>query len=79
MGAIKGVGRGAVETIVENRKEDGPYKSVFDLAKRIDLRAANKKAFESLAVAGGFDSFGDTHRAQYFHNEGDGSPFWKKL
>ena len=75
MGAIKGVGRSAVETIVENRKENGPYKSVFDLAKRIDLRAANKKAFENLALAGGFDSFGDTHRAQYFHKEGDGNTF----
>ena len=75
MGAIKGVGRSAVETIVENRKENGPYKSVFDLTKRIDLRAANKKAFENLALAGGFDSFGDTHRAQYFHKEGDGSTF----
>jgi len=78
MGAVKGVGRGAVETIVENRKEEGTYKSVFDFAKRIDLRAANKKAFESLAVAGGFDSFGDTHRAQYFHDEGDGVTFLEK-
>jgi len=75
MGAIKGVGRAAVETIVENRKENGTFKSVFDLAKRIDLRAANKKAFENLALAGGFDSFGNTHRAQYFHKEGDGSTF----
>jgi DNA polymerase-3 subunit alpha len=79
MGAIKGVGRAAVETIVKNRKEDGPYKSVFDLSKRIDLRASNKKAFESLAVAGGFDSFGVTHRAQYFHHEGDGVTFLEKV
>ncbi|MBA6313486.1 DNA polymerase III subunit alpha [Cellulophaga baltica] len=78
MGAVKGVGRGAVETIVENRKEKGPFKSVFDLSKRIDLRAANKKAFENLAVAGGFDSFGDTHRAQYFADEGDGITFLEK-
>lgn len=79
MGAIKGVGRSAVETIVENRKEGGPFKSVFDLSKRIDLRAANKKAFENLALAGGFDSFGDTHRAQYFHEEGDGITFLEKV
>ncbi len=78
MGAIKGVGTGAVATIVENRKEDGPYKSIFDLAKRIDLRAANKKAFESLALAGGFDSFTETHRGQYFHEEGDGVTFLEK-
>ncbi len=79
MGAIKGVGRSAVETIVENRKKDGAYASVFDLTKRIDLRAANKKAFENLALAGCFDSFGDTHRAQYFHSEGDGQTFLEKV
>ena len=66
MGAIKGVGGGAVNTIVEHRKKDGDYLSIFDLAKRIDLRAANKKAFESLAYAGAFDSLGEVHRAQYF-------------
>ncbi|PHQ29935.1 DNA polymerase III subunit alpha [Leeuwenhoekiella nanhaiensis] len=77
MGAVKGVGGNAVQTIVENRK-DGPYRSVFDLAKRIDLRAANKKAFESLALAGGFDSFTATHRAQYFKDEGDGITFLEK-
>lgn len=79
MGAIKGVGRSAVETIVENRKKDGPYKSVFDLAKRVELRSANKKSFENLALAGGFDSFGETHRAQYFHDEGDGITFLEKV
>ncbi len=78
MGAIKGVGHGAVKTIVENRKEDGPYKSIFDLAKRIDLRAANKKSFEGLANAGGFDCFTNTHRAQYFAHDGDGITFLEK-
>jgi DNA polymerase-3 subunit alpha len=77
MGAIKGVGAGAVQTIVDNRK-DGNYKSIFDLAKRIDLRAANKKAFENLALAGGFDGFSETHRAQYFHHDGDGITFLEK-
>jgi DNA polymerase-3 subunit alpha len=78
MGAIKGVGHGAVITIVDNRKKDGPYKSIFDFAKRIDLRAANKKAFENLALAGGFDGFKETHRAQYFHDDGDGITFLEK-
>jgi DNA polymerase-3 subunit alpha len=77
MGAIKGVGAPAVQTIVENRKK-GNYKSIFDLAKRIDLRAANKKAFESLALAGGFDGFAETHRAQYFLDDGDGITFLEK-
>ncbi len=77
MGAVKGVGGNAVATIVENRK-DGKYKSVFDLAKRVDLRAANKRAFENLALAGGFDSF-EAHRAQYLHDEGDGVMFLEKV
>lgn len=77
MGAIKGVGAGAVATIVENRK-DGKYKSVFDLTKRIDLRAANKKALENLILAGGFDSFDGTLRSQYFHDDGDGITFYEK-
>src|SRR5690606_38410276 len=78
MGAIKGVGHGAVITIVDNRKKEGSYKSIFDFAKRIDLRAANKKAFENLALAGGFDGFKNTHRAQYFHDDGDGITFLEK-
>ncbi len=78
MGAVKGVGHGAVMTIVDNRKKDGHYSSIFDLAKRIDLRAANKKAFENLALAGGFDCFKSTHRAQYLLDEGDGISFLEK-
>ena len=77
MGAVKGVGANAVQTIVENRK-DGKYKSIFDLAKRIDLRAANKKAFENLALAGGFDGFSETIRAQYFQHDGDNITFLEK-
>ena len=77
MGAIKGVGRGAVETIIEYRKEKS-YASIFDLVKRIDLRAANKKAFENLVLAGGLDSLGEVHRAQYFNPDGDGITFLEK-
>ena len=77
IGAVKGVGMGAVQTIVENRKES-KYKSIFDLTKRIDLRAANKKALENLILAGGFDSFQGVSRAQYFHDDGDGITFYEK-
>jgi DNA polymerase-3 subunit alpha len=77
IGAVKGVGMGAVNTIVENRKES-KYKSIFDLTKRIDLRAANKKALENLILAGGFDSFKGVSRAQYFHDDGDGITFYEK-
>ena len=78
MGAIKGVGKGAVETIIEHRK-DQRYESIFDLVKRIDLRAANKKAFENLTLAGGFDSFPNVKRAQYFNPDGDGVTFLEKV
>ncbi|MGB1434017.1 MAG: DNA polymerase III subunit alpha [Flavobacteriaceae bacterium] len=77
MGAIKGVGRGAVDSIVDGRK-DKPYQSLFDMTKRVDLRAANKKTFESLVLAGGVDSLGDNHRAQYFQDKGDGVSFLEK-
>jgi DNA polymerase-3 subunit alpha len=70
MGAVKGVGEAAVIAIVEERKANGPYKSIFDFVRRINLRAANKKTFESLAYAGGLDSFG-IHRATYFFTEGN--------
>ena len=66
MGGIKGVGQGAVESVIAERKENGKYSNIFDFAKRIDLHAVNKRVFEGLALAGGFDSFKETHRAQYF-------------
>lgn len=69
MGAIKGVGGHAVEHIVAQRKADGPFASLFDLTRRIDLRAANKRTLENLALAGAFDGFGP-HRAQYFQQLG---------
>lgn len=78
MGAIKGVGKAAVETIIANRKT-GKYQSIFDLVKRVDLRAANKKALENLVLAGGFDSFDSTHRAQYFNADGEGITFLEKV
>ncbi|MGB0393284.1 MAG: DNA polymerase III subunit alpha, partial [Flavobacteriaceae bacterium] len=77
MGAVKGVGKAAVETIIAQR-EEGPYASIFDIVKRVDLRAANKKAFENLVLAGGLDSLGTAHRAQYFNPDGDGISFLEK-
>ena len=78
MAAIKGVGGGAVKAIIEERKENGRYSSIFDVAKRVDLRVANKKAFEGLVLAGGFDSFTETHRAQYYVTDEKGQTFLEK-
>jgi DNA polymerase-3 subunit alpha len=70
MGAVKGAGEAAVEALISERTAKGPFKDVFDLAKRVNLRTVNKKTFESLAYAGAFDSFPGIHRAQFFHDEG---------
>jgi DNA polymerase III subunit alpha len=72
LGAVKGVGEGAVAAIVEERKSNGSFTSIFDLTKRVNLRAANKKTFESLALAGAFDSFGSVNRAQFFFEGSEG-------
>lgn len=65
LGAMRGVGEGAVNSIVEHRSE-GPYISIFDFSRRVSLRDCNKRVFESLALGGAFDSFQGVHRAQYF-------------
>lgn len=71
LGAIKGSGEAAVEAIVSEREENGTFSDIFNFAERVNLRTVNKKTFESLAMAGGFDNFPDTHRNQYlFQQEG---------
>lgn len=72
LGAVKGVGEGAVEAIVEERESNGPFKNIFDFARRVNLRAVNKRVFESLAKAGAFDCFDGSHRAQFFHSDDNG-------
>ncbi|MEJ7588975.1 MAG: DNA polymerase III subunit alpha [Ferruginibacter sp.] len=64
---LKGVGENAIECIIEERTKHGQYTSVFDLAKRVNQRAANKKSLESLIYSGAFDCFKDFSRAQYFY------------
>jgi DNA polymerase-3 subunit alpha len=74
LGAIKGMGSGPVDAILEERK-NGPFESIFDVTKRINLRLCNKRAFESLVYAGGFDSFKEVHRAQYMVADANGRTF----
>jgi DNA polymerase-3 subunit alpha len=75
LGAVKGVGEAAVESIVaERNSERGPFTSIFDLMRRVNLRSANRKALESLAYAGAFDGFDRTHRAHFFHSPAEGKP-----
>ncbi|MCJ9428747.1 DNA polymerase III subunit alpha [Kordiimonas marina] len=55
LGAIKGVGEKAMEAIVAERKENGPFKDLFDFAERVDPKLLNKRQIERLAAAGAFD------------------------
>lgn len=70
LNAIKGVGEAAVDAIILER-QNGPFKSIFDMTKRVNLKAVNKKTLEALALAGAFDCFPNTTRAQYFANGSD--------
>ncbi len=72
LAAIKGMGASAAEAIISERDKNGPYADVYDVAKRVNLSAVNKKAFESLALSGGFDSF-NIARERYLavNNKGD--------
>ena len=76
LAAIKGVGGAAVEQVISERTENGPFTNVFDFAKRVNLKSVNKRSFEALAAAGAFDGFPDTHRAQYFHRENENTPMF---
>ena len=72
LGAIKGAGDAAVEAIIMERDAHGPFKDVFDFAKRLSNRSVNKKTFECLALSGALDCFTAYHRRQYIAaKEGD--------
>ncbi|HCN18557.1 MULTISPECIES: DNA polymerase III subunit alpha [Psychrobacter] len=62
LGAIKGVGEGAVESIVEARRTDGPFKDLYDFCRRVDIKKVNKRTLEALVSAGCFDDFAATLR-----------------
>lgn len=70
LNAIKGVGEGAVDAIIQERA-NGSYKSIFDLTRRVNLRAVNRKTLEALALAGALDGFENAQRAQYFATGND--------
>jgi len=63
LGAIKGLGEGAIDSIIENRKENGPFSDLFDFCARVDLRKANKRSLEALVLAGALDAIGPKSRS----------------
>ena len=79
LGAIKGVGEAAVDSIVEERKTRGEYKDIFDFVARINSRQVNRRCLESLALAGAFDCFSDIQRSQFFATDNEGITFIEKI
>jgi DNA polymerase-3 subunit alpha len=67
MSGLKGVGEAAIESLIKERAQNGPYLSVFDLVKRVNQRTVNKRTLENLVYAGAFDCFQNIHRGQYFY------------
>ena len=78
LSAIKGMGDAAAINIIAEREKNGPYKDIFDFVQRVNLSAVNRKAFESLALSGGFDSFG-IKRECYFGTNAKGDTFIETL
>ena len=78
LGAIKGMGDSAALAIIEEREKNGPYKSIYDFAQRVSFSSVNRKAYESLALSGGFDSFG-IRREDYFATNAKGEMFLDTL
>ncbi len=79
LGAIKGIGEGAVANIIEVRKKGGKFKDVYEFAERVNLQTVNKKNIEALVIAGAFDNISRFNRAQYFATDMKGVSFAESL
>ena len=73
MAAVKGVGKSAVQAILEEREKNGPFTSVFDFFERVNLAACNRKSVESLILAGAFDGFNSFPREAFFAKQPNSS------
>ena len=79
LAGIKGVGVSCVDAIVEEREKNGPYKDIFDFVQRINQGACNRKALESMALAGAFDDFKEIKREDFFETNPRGESFSETL
>lgn len=79
LGAIKGVGESAVQSILSEREKNGPFKSIFDFVQRVYLSACNRKNIENLALAGSFDSFQNVSREDFFMKNNKDETFVETL
>lgn len=79
MGAIKGVGKGAIKELIEERNLNGPFVSIYDFVERVNLNSLNKKNLEAMALGGAFDHFEGMNRAQFFAENDKGESFIETL
>ncbi len=79
LAGIKGVGAGCVDAIVEERDKNGAYKDIFDFVQRINQGACNRKALESMALAGAFDDFNEIKREDFFEVNPRGEAYSETL
>jgi len=79
LGAIKGVGEAAVQGLINERKQNGLYRDIYDFVERNDLSTVNRKTMEGLAVAGGFDCFENIARSQYIEVPDNDPSFLEQL
>ena len=79
LGAVKGVGENAVQAILDERKNNGPFKSIFDFVERVNLSACNRKNVECLVLAGAFDCFKGVCREAYFSQAKPNETFTETL
>ena len=78
LAAIKGLGDSAAQAIIDEREKNGLYTNIFDFAQRVSFANVNRKAYESLALSGGFDSFG-IRREEFFATNNKGEMFLDTL
>ena len=78
LAAIKGMGDGAAQAIIDERTKNGPFKDIYDFAQRVSSASINRKGYESLALSGGFDSFG-IRRECFFAENSKGEVFLDTL
>ncbi|MDO4511571.1 MAG: DNA polymerase III subunit alpha [Bacteroidales bacterium] len=79
LAAIKGVPTAAVEAVIKERTENGPFTSIYDLMERIDSSSLNRKALECFALAGAFDCFPEVSREAFFEENDNGQRFSEVL
>ena len=77
--AIRGLGEGPADEILRERKENGPFKDVFDFVERVNLNTVNKRVIEAMVLSGGFDNISEFKRSDFFKQTAEGQTFIEAL